>query len=90
MKLYWNYAICVILLSVLVHHSNQQSGIPLSPCPNIFIYQHDGIEWFGMTQIPSAPFGQATKLEVILSLRAQLPSVITFLYPSYYHLVINT
>lgn len=85
-NMYLTYVLCVILC-VHVHHSCQQSAIPSSPCPTIFQYKHDGIEWFGMTQIQSLPLGQSTKLQVILSLRAQIPSVITFLYRSYYHLV---
>lgn len=88
MELYWIYVVCVILC-VQVDQSSEQSGMPSSPCQNMFQYQREGYEWIGLAQIQSLPLGQTTKLEVMLSLRAKLPSVIMFLYPSYYHLVIH-
>lgn len=88
MEINWIYFVCVILC-VHVDHSSEQSGLPSSPCQNMFQYQHDGVEWIGAAQIQSLRLGQTMKLEVMLSLRAQLPSVIMFLYPSYYHLVIS-
>lgn len=86
MELYWIYIVCVILC-VYVDQSSEQSGIPTSPCQNMFYYQREGYDWVGLAQVQSLPLGQTTKLEVMLSLRAKLPSVIIFLYPSYYHLV---
>lgn len=80
MELNWIYFVCVILC-VHVKHSSEQSGPPQSPCPNMFQYAHDGREWIGTAQVQGSPLGQTTKLEVMLSLRAQLPSVIMFLYP---------
>lgn len=88
MELYWIYFVCVILC-VHVDQSSEQSGIPASPCQNMFYYQREGYEWVGLAQVKSLPLGQTTKLEVMLSLRAKLPSVIIFLYRSYYHLVIS-
>lgn len=76
---------CVILC-VHVDWSSEQ-GLPANPCPNMFQYQREGYEWVGSAQIQTLPLGQITKLEVMLSLRAKLPSVIIFLHPSYYHLV---
>lgn len=84
----WIYIVCVILC-VHVDRSSEQSGIPTSPCQSIFQYQREGYDWIGLVQIQSLPLGQAMKVEVMLSLRAKLPSVIIFLYPSYYHLVIH-
>lgn len=46
-----------------------------TPCPDIFQYRYDGGEWIGMVEIPSPPLGQTIKLNVMLSLRAQLPTV---------------
>lgn len=68
--------------------SSEQS-VPASPCQNMFQYQREGYEWTGLAQVQSLPLGQAMKTEVMLSLRAKLPSVIMFLFPSYYHLVIH-
>lgn len=75
MELYWIYWMCVILLCVHVDHSNEQN-IPSSPCQDMFQYQRDGYEFIGLVQMQSLPLGQAMKLEVMLSLRAKLPSVI--------------
>lgn len=87
MELYWIYFVCVILC-VHVDQSIGQGQIPASPCQNMFQYVREGYEWVGSAQVQSLPLGQTTKLEIMLSLRAKLPSVIIFLYPSYYHLVI--
>lgn len=79
---------CVILCVRVDLSSEQSGGIPSSPCQNMFQYQREGYEWIGLAQVQSLPLGQSMKTEVMLSLRAKLPSVIMFLYPSYYHLVI--
>lgn len=85
MELCWIYIVCVILC-VHVDRSSEQS-IPANPCPNMFQYQREGYEYVGFAQVQSLPLGQTTKLEVMLSLRAKLPSVIIFVDSSYYHLV---
>lgn len=87
MAIYWIYLVCVILC-IHVDYSIEQNGLPASPCPGMFQYQHDGSEWYGSLQVQGVPLGQTTtKLQVVLSLPAALPSVITFLYASLYHLV---
>lgn len=78
MELYWAYFACLILC-IHVNLSSEQTGLPSSPCPNLFQYQHDGYEWYGLVQIPNLDLGPTRKLEVNLSLASQLPSVILFL-----------
>lgn len=84
MEFYWIYIVCIMLCSY-VKHSSEQSGLPASPCPNMFQYSYDGSEWMGTIQVQGSPIGQTTKLEVMLSLRAQLQSVI---YAFILHLII--
>lgn len=53
----------------------QGQGIPETPCPALFQYDFNGNEYFGIIELPSPRIGQTVKLNVIMSLRAQLPTV---------------
>lgn len=86
MELHWNPIVCA-LLCILVDYSSGDSGIPLSPCENMFQYQREGNEWFGLVQVQSTLSRQTMKLEIFLSLPGQLPSVF-LLYPSHLHLAL--
>ena len=55
-------------------NSNNNNKI-LSPCPQLFQYRFDGQQWFGILEIPSPQVGQTVKLNIKMSLRAQLPTV---------------
>lgn len=63
-------ALCVLL--ILANRTyGQQDNHPLSPCPNIFQYKFDGSEWYGVVQVPDAPFQkERIALNVKLLLRA--------------------
>lgn len=69
-----NDVLLVIFLLCCVKFSLAQSE-PASPCPDLFQYRFDGAEWYGVTELPSPQLGQTIKLNVLLSLRAQLPTV---------------
>lgn len=72
---HWQPIVCA-LLCILVNHSSGDNGIPSSPCQNMFQYQREGNEWFGLVQVQSSLSRQTMKLELFLSLLGQLPSVI--------------
>lgn len=64
----------IVILCLMIENGFGQN-LPPSPCPNLFQYMHDGNEWFGLAELPSGPLGQTTKINVMLSLGAQLPTV---------------
>lgn len=72
----------LLLLTILMTFCPELCGgqggyqqTPASPCPDLFRYRYDGNEWHGMLEIPFASLGQTIKLNVMLSLKAQLPTV---------------
>lgn len=69
-----NDVLLVIFLFCCVKFPLAQSEL-VSPCPDLFQYRFDGAEWYGVTELPSPQLGQTIKLNVLLSLRAQLPTV---------------
>lgn len=75
-KLSWNASgvLFVIFLFCCVSFSLAQSDL-VSPCPELFQYRFDGAEWYGVAELPSPQLGQTIKLNMLLSLRAQLPTV---------------
>lgn len=75
-KRLWNAndVLLVISLFCYVNFSLAQSEL-VSPCPELFQYRFDGAEWYGVAELPSPQLGQTIKLNVLLSLRAQLPTV---------------
>lgn len=73
------YAILSVILNYLICSTHEQN-VPSSPCPNLFQYAHDGYQWFGMAQLPSVKLGQTLKVDVVLSLGAQLPTASFCLY----------
>lgn len=50
-------------------------SLPSSPCPDIFRYLFDGNEWFGMLEVPYLDTQETIKLNVLLSVQAQLTTV---------------
>lgn len=84
-KMYKHMCIVVtVILSVFVNLLHSQNDLN-SPCPDLFSYQFDGGEWYGMVEIPSPPLGQTIKLNVLLSVRVKLPTVIIYFKLFFYH-----
>lgn len=48
---------------------------PDSPCPHLFRYHYDGNEWQGIVDVPYNSLAQTIKLNVMLTVKAQLPTV---------------
>lgn len=63
------------LLCVLFCVNADQYRIYFNPCPHLFKYQREGVEWIGLVQVNSLPLGKTMKFDVILSLPAKLPFV---------------
>lgn len=74
------YVTISVILSHLICNSNEQS-VPSSPCPNIFQYAYEGNQWVGMIQLSNVQYSSELKVDVVLSLRAQLPTAsLCFIY----------
>lgn len=46
-------------------------GVPISPCPKIFQYRFDGVEWFGIMSLQNPDIGQVLNIKVTLSMRGK-------------------
>ncbi|XP_077298947.1 serine protease gd-like [Arctopsyche grandis] len=73
MVLSW-LCVIVITLSTIVVAQEILETAPESPCPKIMKYATNGRIWYGKIRIPSASFGSQIKLEVKMSIDAQLPT----------------
>lgn len=65
-------AILLLIQFAFVNYSQQQyNNQPVSPCPHVFEYRHDGTDWFGLltTNAPRLDQKEAV-LQLTLSLRA--------------------
>lgn len=62
----------IIVACLLIISYAQQS--PNSPCPRIFHYETDGVQWYGIIKLPSPPFGSVLKLNLKMSIRTKLPT----------------
>lgn len=62
-----NYAIfCIALINLIfINDSKQQISLPENPCPDIFKYQQDGNNTFGVLELPTPE----NKMEIILKVR---------------------
>lgn len=76
----WTTPLLIAVLAIAL--TGGQSGYqqtPDSPCPNIFRYHYDGNEWQGIVDVPYNSLAQTIKLNVMLTVKAQLPTVSTII-----------
>lgn len=67
--------IIIIMAIALAIGQNGYQQAPDSPCPHLFRYHWDGSEWQGILDVPYNSLAQTIKLNVMLTIKAQLPTV---------------
>ncbi|KAH8301018.1 hypothetical protein KR044_011484 [Drosophila immigrans] len=72
MKLYFT---TIILICCEQFAKTIAQGMPISPCPKMFQYRFDGVEWFGLIAVRN-PEVHGLQLRVILSMRGKPTTVI--------------
>lgn len=64
--------LCLVLVLVSVLQVSEQQFI--SPCPEVFTYDQEGLTWVGRVEMPATNINNDLNLEVVLSLKRPLPS----------------
>ncbi|KAH8386680.1 hypothetical protein KR093_001955 [Drosophila rubida] len=80
MKLYFT---TIILICCEQFAKTIAQGMPISPCPKMFQYRFDGVEWFGLIAVRN-PEVHGLQLRVILSMRGKPTTRITNIFTQNY------
>lgn len=71
----WTALVILLMGIVLTGGQGGYQVTPDSPCPALFRYQYDGNEWQGVLDVPYNALAQTIKVNVMLTVKARLPSV---------------